>query len=277
MFLHNPCHPCNPWPINCPIPVIFSSIPNITIRFYVAGNEYSATEVVVLAQLLTTTRRTGDQARRAAGTAMLAAAGVTASVAAVVYQSGIGRLVGAAAATALLVLALVKLLEAGIYRQRERSEERLIRGLAARLPQAWYVLGDLVVEPSWLEPVRIWAAVVGPGGVAVVQPCLETGELTPYGHVWTVTRGQNVRSIPSPAAQAWTAAEALREMLGTDEIPIVPVVALTDLNSVFHRAESGAFVVGEPHLADGLQRSLAAGRRIWDTLQLAAYLSRYHH
>ncbi|HWI50778.1 MAG TPA: hypothetical protein VNT01_01385, partial [Symbiobacteriaceae bacterium] len=68
----------------------------------------------------------------------------------------------------------------------------------------------------------------------------------------------------------------LREILGTDGIPIVPVVALTDLNTVFHKAETGAQVVGAPHLAAGLAGRLSAGRRIWDGFQLAAYLARYH-
>jgi len=207
---------------------------------------------------------------------MVAAAGATACVALMIYYTGLGRLAAAAAATGLVVLGMVKLLESSRFRERENAEQRLIRGLAERLPQHWYVLGDLMLEPSWLEPVNVWAAVIGPGGVAVVQPCAETGELTPRGHVWTVERGERVRTIPSPAAEAWTAAEALREVLGSEEIPIVPVVALTNMNAIFHRAESGAQVVGEPHLADGLQRHLTGGRQNWDTFQLAAYLSRYH-
>lgn len=208
--------------------------------------------------------------------ALVAAAGFIAAAGVAVAQPGVARLVAASLATGLFVLWLVESLEAAYFRQRASAERQLLRGLVARLPDRWYVLGDLELEPSWLEPVRVWAVVVGPGGLAVVQPCTEQGELTPHGHLWMVSRGGAVRTIPSPAAEAGTAAEALREILGVDLIPVVPVVALTDINSVFHQGETGAQVVGGPHLADGLQRRLGAARHVWDGLQLAAYLSRYH-
>lgn len=238
---------------------------------------YSATGVVVLAHLMTTTHRTGDLARRSAGLAVIAAAGLVAAVGVAVAQPGLLRLVGAASGTVFLLLFLAKWSEAYDLRRREQTEVDLIRRLAAGLPEQWYVLADLELEPSWLEPVRIWAVVVGPGGVAVVQPCAEEGDLTPYGHIWMVGRGRRVRAIASPAAAACTAAEALSEVIGSEVIPVVPVVALTNLDSVFHKAETGALVVGAPHLAEGLQRRLGVGQRIWDSLHLAAFLSHYHH
>jgi hypothetical protein len=159
--------------------------------------------------------------------------------------------------------------------RRERLEQQLLFTLVRGLPPSWYVLGDLQVEPSWMEPVRIWAAVVSPGGVAVVQPCTEVGDVMPLGHLWAVGRGRRTRTIPSPAAEACTAVEALREVVGTDVIPIVPVVALTDLTGVFHKAETGAHVVGAPHVAAGLQRYLAGSPKIWDAFQLSTFLARY--
>ncbi|HWI51010.1 MAG TPA: hypothetical protein VNT01_02565, partial [Symbiobacteriaceae bacterium] len=147
--------------------------------------------------------------------ALVSAAGSVAAVAVFMVQPGLIRLAAVSVATLLLVLVLVKLLEADYYRRRAEAEQQVVHGLVSRLPQQWYVLGDLELEPSWLEPVQVWATVVGPGGVAVIQPCSEQGELTPYGHLWMVGRGKHVRAIPSPAAEACTAAEALREILGT--------------------------------------------------------------
>jgi hypothetical protein len=201
---------------------------------------------------------------------MVAAAGVA------VAFPGVMRLVSACAVTALLMLAVAKLLEADGYQRQARAEARLLGALVAQLPQRWYVLGDLRIEPSWLEPVHIWAVVVGPGGVAVVHPCAEEGDLTPFGHVWMVERRGRVRTIPSPAAQACTQVEALREVLGTEQIPIVPVVVLTDVQSLFHQMETGADVVGLPHVAPGLCHKLCGDQRVWDPLQLAAFLTHYH-
>lgn len=232
--------------------------------------------MAALAQLLTTTRRAGDRARRARGAALLAGAGTVASVGVAIAFPGAARLVGAAAATALLALALAKLLDADGHQRRARAETRLLGALVAQLPQRWYVLGDLEIEPSWLEPVQIWAVVVGPGGVAVVHPCAEEGDLTPFGHIWMVERRGQVRTIPSPAAQACTEVEALREALGTEQIPIIPVVVLTDVQSLFHQAETGAEVVGMPHVVAGLRHKLSGDQRIWDPLQLAAFLTHYH-
>ncbi|MDF2626926.1 MAG: hypothetical protein K0R39_757 [Symbiobacteriaceae bacterium] len=225
---------------------------------------------------MTTTHRAGDRVRRAQGAALLAGAGMVAAVAVAVASPGLLRLVGAVAATALLVLALAKLLDADRFQQQARAEARLLGALVAQLPPHWYVLGDLEIEPSWLEPVQVWAVVVGPGGVAVIQPCGEEGALTPFGHIWMVERRGKVRSIPSPAAQACTALEALREVLGTEQIPIIPVVVLTDMQSIFHQVETGADVVGLPHAAAGLRSKLGGKQQIWDPLQLAAFLTHYH-
>ncbi|HYF77398.1 MAG TPA: NERD domain-containing protein [Symbiobacteriaceae bacterium] len=232
--------------------------------------------MAVLAQLLTSTRRAGDRARRAQGAALLAGAGVVAAAGVAVAFPGVVRPICACAATALLVFALVKLLEADGCQRQAKAEARLLGALVAQLPQRWYVLGDLEIEPSWLEPVQIWAVVVGPGGVAVVHPCAEEGDLTPFGHIWMVERRGRVRTIPSPAAQACTEVEALREVLGTEQIPIVPVVVLTDVQSLFHQAETGADVVGIPHAAAGLRYKLDGDQQIWDPLQLAAFLTHYH-
>lgn len=232
--------------------------------------------MVVLAYLLTTTSRADDRARRAQGAALLAGAGAVAAVGAAVAVPGFGRLAGAAAATALLVLALAKLADADRRQRQARAEARLLGALVAQLPQRWYVITDLEIEPSWLEPVRIWGVVVGPGGLAVVHPCAEEGELTPFGHVWMVERRGRMRAIPSPAAQACTEAEALREVLGTEQIPIMPVVVLTDVESLFHQAETGADVVGLPHTAMGLRGKLGGSQQIWDPLQLATFLTHYH-
>lgn len=229
-----------------------------------------------MAHLLTTTYRTRDRARRETGMALLGAAGLTLTAGAAALFPGLPRLFAVPAAAVLLLFVLAKLLQADEYRQKARREDQLLSRLVAHLPDRWYVLGDLQVEPSWQEPVQIWAVVVGPGGLAVIQPCAEAGTVTPFGHLWMVERSGRVRTIPSPAAQASTAVEALREVLGTETISVEPVVALTDLNSVFHKAETGAHVVGAPKLAAGLQRRLGGRRQVWDPLQLAAYLTHYH-
>lgn len=232
--------------------------------------------MVALAHLLTAPRRAGDRARRAQGAALLAGAGAVTAVGLAAAFPGPARLAGAAAATALLVLALAKLLRADRLQRQARAEARLLGTLVAQLPQRWYVVGDLEIEPSWLEPVQVWAVVVGPGGVAVIHPCGEEGELTPFGHIWMVEQRGRVRTIPSPAAQACTAVEALREVIGTEQIPILPVVVLMEMQSVFHQTETGAEVVGMPHAVAGLRYQLGRSQQIWDPLQLAAFLTHYH-
>jgi hypothetical protein len=183
----------------------------------------------------------------------------------------------AAAATGSMVFCVAQQAQAAQVRRRARMSDGLAYSLAAQLPGDWYVLSDLVLQPSWGVRIHIWAVVVAGGGVAVLHPCGEAGDLYPMGHVWMVGRGRTGRVIPSPAGVCWGAAEALKEFVPFAGIPISPLVVLTDLSSVYHPAGAGAPVVGAPHVAAALQRMLA-GQILppADLARLAADLCRYH-
>lgn len=234
--------------------------------------------MAALALVLTTARSAKDDGRPGLGLALLAAAGSFGAAGAAVYGQGLAlRLTGGSLAAAFLTFALVKLWEYRTLQNRIEDGMQLLQSLAAQLPDGWYLLNDLRLQPAWGEPVQVPAVVLGPGGVAVLHLCRDEGHLIPFGGVWMAGQGADVRAIPSPAAQAVAAADALRETLGQPGLPVWPVVVLCDLNSVYHPKETGAIVVGAPHAAGAIRRCLAEpviNRR--DVFGIAARLSQFH-
>lgn len=151
----------------------------------------------------------------------------------------------------------VRLFREDTERRRQAARERrLLAALRAGLPADCHLLSDLELPRAAGQPVRIWAAVVGPGGVAVVRACSAGGELHAAGSVWVVREGAFSRLIPSPAEECRRAAEALRAAAGLWYVPVQPLVVLTDPRGVYHPAPAAAMVVGGPHLAAAVDRCL---------------------
>ena len=232
--------------------------------------------MIALAQLLTGPNGTGNKARKAAGLALVSASVLLAGVAGAATGQGLLRIAAATGAAAAGLAMLVKALEALALRNQELMEDALIEQLVRHLPPTWYLLGGLRVPSPWGEVVEAWAVVVAPGGVVVIQPCAEAGELIPYGHVWLVRQGARARMVPSPTVRCCEVAEALRDLLG-DHVPVVEaLVVLTDLQSTYQPTVSAATVVGAPHLPAAVlttlgPRSLAGG----GAFDVAAYLCQY--
>lgn len=232
--------------------------------------------MIALAQLLTSPNGTGSKARKAAGLALVSASVLLAGIAGAAAGQGLLRVAAATGAVAASLAMLLQGLEALALRNRELMEEALTEQLVRHLPPTWYVLGGLRLPAPWGEVVEAWAVVVAPGGVAVIQPFAEAGELIPYGHVWLVRRGKYTRMLPSPAAQCCEVAEAMRDLLG-DHVPVIkPLVVLTDLQSTYQPTVSAATVVGAPHLPAAVLMTLGPGSLAGGSgFDVAAYLCQY--
>jgi hypothetical protein len=213
--------------------------------------------VADVAQLVNAAGTAGPAARRALGLALAGAGVCGVAVGAALATTGAVQVAWLAVAAAGLLGAAVMAEKGRTIRQNDLKLKLLLALLASRLPRTWYLLGDLTVAPAWGEPVPIWAVAVGPGGLVVVEPCTATGEIVPCGTVWLTGRPGRLRPVPSPAVRCQLAAEALRSVAGQPDLPVQPMVVLTDLNSVYHPAETGALVVGAPHAAGAIRQCLA--------------------
>lgn len=213
-----------------------------------------------MAQMLTALPERSGQDRRPARAAVISAAGGVAGLALAAATGGPERWWGAGAALLGAVCLGAGLAAAGRSRRRAEAELELLGRLAAGLPHPWYLLSGLTLPGSWGSSVRIWAVVAGPGGLAVLQPFGESGEIMPCGDVWIAGKGRSRRAAPSPATQACLGAEALLEAVGDPAVPVIPVVVLTNLKSIYHPARTGALVVGAPHAVDAVRRCLSPRR-----------------
>jgi hypothetical protein len=238
----------------------------------------SSEGVAAVARVLTAPHLAAGRTRHAAG--LGAACGSAALLVLVLARMGSQPAqVGAAGlAAAFAFFAVAQLARAGRRRLQARREQHLFMGLHMVLPRDWYLLGDLQLPSATGDRVSAWAVVAAPGGLVVIQMCSEHGHFFPAGPVWVVEQGRSARVIPSPAHQAFQAATAVRDLLILDpEVPVWPLVVLTDPRGVYHPVRNGGLVVGAPHLPEaaircGQGQALQPGQ----LLQAAADLTRYH-
>jgi hypothetical protein len=216
--------------------------------------------VEFLARLLTPLYITEQRMRRAIGLGLSASCASALSPMLAAYLGSSLAIPAGGLAVLLLAVCLVQLSNALRLSRQQSTERALITALGVGLPRDWYILADLEVLDSAGEPVHVWATVVAPGGIVIIQICTEGGHIYPSGAVWVVGQRKNSRMIPSPATRAHVAGDSLRACLG-DDVQILPVVALIEPNGVFYPSDSGAFVVGAPHLASAILQC-GAGQKL---------------
>jgi hypothetical protein len=230
-----------------------------------------------VARVLTPLHSVVRRAHRSAGLALAGAGGLLLALRWTGTDTGVAQMAGAALTTALTLLCGSQLVQALRSWRQARREAWLFTGLAHNLPQSWYLLGDLQLPAMAGERLPVWAVAITPGGLVVIHLCSEEGVFFPSGAVWVVERGRTARAIPSPTQQCSRAAGALREVLCLPvNVPIWPLVVLTDPGGVYHPAGRDALVIGAPHLPGAVLRcgraSVIPPR---EALRLAADLARY--
>lgn len=218
---------------------------------------------------------TSAQFRRATGLGILSAAGALATIGAVWVVDGLLQVFAVVLVAPLMLLALFLLRQALTLRRQERLELDALALVRGSLPDGWYLLTDLLVPSSWGEPVAVWAVVITPGGLLVLQSCTAGGAIRPAGAVWVVGVGT---VIPSPINRCRAAVAALQERVNLGRpVPVHSLVVLTDPQGVYHPAPTEATVVGAPHLgATVIHYGAGAVLKRREIDQLAVNLSQYY-